>query len=47
MNLIPNLQYNSFSSVSVILRWNYITDAQNYKIYRMLYTDGSVIPTPG
>tara|TARA_B100001142_G_C14323039_1_gene651211 strand:- start:1557 stop:1976 length:420 start_codon:yes stop_codon:yes gene_type:complete len=47
MNLIPNLQYNSFSSVGVILRWNYITDAQNYKIYRMLYTDGSVIPTPG
>lgn len=47
MNLIPNLQYNSFSSVGVILRWDYITDAQNYKIYRMLYTDGSVIPTPG
>ena len=47
MNLIANLQYNSFSSVGVILRWNYITDAQNYKIYRMLYTDGSVIPTPG
>lgn len=47
MNLIPNLQYNSFSSVGVILRWNYITDAQNYKIYRMLYTDGSVMPTPG
>ena len=47
MNLIPNLQYNSFSSAGVILKWNYITNAQNYKIYRMLYTDGSVIPTPG
>ena len=46
MNLIPNLQYNSFSSAGVILKWNYITNAQNYKIYRMLYTDGSTIPTP-
>jgi hypothetical protein len=46
MNLIPDLQYNSFSSVGVILTWNYITNAQNYKIYRRLYTDGTDIPTP-
>jgi len=46
MSLIPILQTNSFASTGIVLTWNYITNAQNYKIYRMLFTDGTTIPTP-
>jgi|MDSZ01.2.fsa_nt_gb hypothetical protein len=46
MSLIPELTHNSFASNGIILSWNYITNAQNYKIYRMIYSDGTTIPTP-
>lgn len=46
MSLIPELTYNSFSGNGIILKWNYINNAQNYKLYRMIYNDGSTIPTP-